>query len=853
MIRATLVRLAGLAAGVAIVASCDTTAPMGTQSGSSSNGTGTGTTSGSNTSGNGLSVSIDSPSVGTLVNVGDSVYVRVHLHSDKTLKSATMQGFTAQGSVDLGTFKLTPRYGLLSIPGSGQFRSGLKDTTVRRYLKQTNAADTTLDSLLVVASAIDGAGAADTAMRSVFIVAGPKVSIVSPNNNDSIPAGVGIGVAARAQSGNGVGRIDIRVQGESNWPTKLDTTISQTYAGNPRDVTFSSTARVPSNAPIRGRITITATSLDANRQPGSATPVVAFVRSANTAQPRVTQIVPPKTELADSVTVSATGDAITLLGVIVRDSIGNTVQTDSLQLPQPFNANAKGNVPLNLPRTLQGQRLGITAFAVDQAGRVGYAVPTTRPAAEGSLANALVDTTLLVYGRTYPLPLQGIIGDITVDAARGNVFVSNTNFNQLNVWQNSASAKGFAPAPVAVGSLPWGMVMSNNPDTLLVANSGGTNISRVYVGTTDASGMHEDLTHRIFTRNTYLFTINVTRDPTNSQLIRLAAQGPISYSDRPQYIAQAKGGRIFYSTRPTATAPAGTLRWLDPSLPVPDPQQIWQYGTVGTTLVDQYVLFKVDSIAIKPAPAASLGSDSLFVWDHPYGQASGSVFASGTDPLDVVATLVAGGSDAELVLGLDVSSLALPDTNFVAASGNRKWIAFGEGPSSGAGRIVLAADSGGPRPNFFSPGVTVQDLTDNASERNFGIALDLNGQTVAAHGLQTYFASVSAPFHLRLQGKYDSFDDGAGIAFHPSANGVFSSPDSRLAFIGSASGVIEVADIAYYIRRARLQLKNTIYGPLRVSLPMPGDPGDVILKVFAISPQGLVVIDLTSADIKPGP
>jgi hypothetical protein len=112
---------------------------------------------------------------------------------------------------------------------------------------------------------------------------------------------------------------------------------------------------------------------------------------------------------------------------------------------------------------------------------------------------------------------------------------------------------------------------------------------------------------------------------------------------------------------------------------------------------------------------------------------------------------------------------------------------------------------------------------------------------------------VSDPFHLRLQGKYDSFDDGAGIAFHPGANGVLTPQDQRLAFVGSASGNVEVVDIAYYIRRARLQLKNTIYGPLRVSLPMPGDPGDVILKVFAISQQGLVVIDLTANDIKPGP
>jgi hypothetical protein len=65
--------------------------------------------------------------------------------------------------------------------------------------------------------------------------------------------------------------------------------------------------------------------------------------------------------------------------------------------------------------------------------------------------------------------------------------------------------------------------------------------------------------------------------------------------------------------------------------------------------------------------------------------------------------------------------------------------------------------------------------------------------------------------------------------------------------------VIEVVDIAYYVNRAKLQLKNPIYGPLRASLPMPGDPGNVILKLYALTQKGLVVIDLTASDIKPGP
>ena len=47
------------------------------------------------------------------------------------------------------------------------------------------------------------------------------------------------------------------------------------------------------------------------------------------------------------------------------------------------------NVALNLPASQQGKRLGITAFAIDQAGRVGYAVPITHGGAEGDINAAL--------------------------------------------------------------------------------------------------------------------------------------------------------------------------------------------------------------------------------------------------------------------------------------------------------------------------------------------------------------------------------------------------------------------------------------------------------------------------------
>jgi hypothetical protein len=866
MMRSVLVRLTALAVAIVAVAACDTRLPTSATIGSSS---GSSTTT---TNNNKPSVVIDSPLTATLINVGDSVLVTLHLHDPKySLINATVAGFTQKGSVDLGTFKQTLRYQQVTVPVSGTFRPGLKDTTVRRYLQPVSASDTALDSMIVVAIVTDSAGVADTSQTRINIVAGPRVSISSPTNGDSIPAGVGLNVSARATHPDGVGRIDIHVQGEANWPTKFDTTFTQVYTTSPRDVTFSAVARIPLNAPLRGRVTITASAVDVDRQPGSSSPINVFVRSASAAQPRVTQVVLPRSEYSDSVSVKATGEGITLVGVIIRDSTNAIVQTDSLALPAPFNANVQVSVPLNLPPTQQGRKLGITAFAVDQAGRVGYAVPTAKGSAEGDIALGLVDSTLVVYGRTYALPHQGVVGDIAVDAARGNVFLSNTAFNLLDVWQSSAAGKGFASTSIPVGSLPWGLFVSNNPDTLLVANSGGTNISRVFIGSTNVASLHEDLAHRILTRNTYLYVITVQKDE-NTGKIRITAEGPISYSDRPQYIVQSKGGRIFYSTRPTSTAPAGTIRWLDPALPVPDPRQIWQYGVPLKTTQNIYALFNVDSIAIAVADPNSTDSDVLSVWDHPYGDSTGVIEEDGSKIEDIMAKLCpkdnvastggiqcrppgagTGESDAEAVSNLDVTTLPLTDTTYAATSGDRSWVAFGEGDKPGAGRVIMSHDPGGPVPDYFSPLVTISDLTDNAAEQVSGLALDLSGGTVAAHGSQSFFSTVSDPFHLRLQGKFDSADNGAGIAFDPAADGVLTPQQHRLAFVASASGQIEIVDVAYYVGRGKLQLKNPIYGPLRVSLPMPGDPPSVILKLYAMSQQGLVVIDLTAADIKAGP
>lgn len=847
--------LVGLFGGAVAVASCDTrlaTSPEVVPV------TGNGSTGSTSPTGVGKpSIVVDSPTTGTLVNVGDSILVTVELRAGKaSLSNATITGYRETGSVDLGTFSQTVRYTSVFVPPSGTFRPGLKDTTVRRYLQPASPSDTALDSVLVVTVLKDSLGNADTAQVRVNVVSGPKVSVVAPTNGDSIPAGVGLSVGARAISPSGVGRIDIRVQGEANWPTKLDTTITQVYTAAPRDITFTGVVQIPINAPLRGKITVSGDAIDVNREPGSSSPVVAYVRSSAAAIPRVTQVVPPKAEFTDSVAVSATGQGIARVGLIIRDTTGTVVQTDTLKLPTPYNANVQTKVGLNLSAAQQGRKLDVTAFAIDQAGRVGYAVPASTQTATGNLANAVMDSTTVVYGRTFALPRQGAIGDVAVDAARGNVFMTNTNFNLLEVWQSGS--KQFLSTGVAVGSLPWGLSVSNSPDTLLVANSGGTNFSRVFVGTNDPTQMVEDVSRRILTRAAYTFVVTETRD-ANTGKITLTDQGPIAYSDRPQYLAESKGGRIFYSTAPTASAPQGTIRWLDPSQAPADPHFVYQYGTVLNTTDYQYTVLNVDDIQLTAAPPNTTQSDIVTIFDHKTGQAAGSIVVSDSDLVAAVAKADSLGGRATAVLRLDPNSIGLTDTTFVALSGNRNWIAFGEGNTPGASRIMMMADSTPTGPDFFSPAVNVQDLTLNASERVFGLALDATGSMVASHGLQAYFAFVDSPFHLRLQGKFPSLQNGAGIAFAPLANGAAyasntaCSDKNSLAFVGSVSGIIEIVDIGHYVSCGRLQLKNGIYGPLRASGPMPGDDASVIIKLYALTQQGLVVIDLTTNDIKPLP
>jgi hypothetical protein len=115
--------------------------------------------------------------------------------------------------------------------------------------------------------------------------------------------------------------------------------------------------------------------------------------------------------------------------------------------------------------------------------------------------------------------------------------------------------------------------------------------------------------------------------------------------------------------------------------------------------------------------------------------------------------------------------------------------------------------------------------------------------------VETFFADSS----LRLQGKFATFNTGAGIAFHPLNIEEFTADSlARIAFVASGDFSIQIVDSYSYRLRGRIPLRTNLYGPLRAVLPTPAeraaDP-TLAVKLFGLTPEGIVVIDVRRGDI----
>ena len=695
-------------------------------------------------------------------------------------------------------------------------------------------------TIVIRATAIDAGGnkGSDEVTAVAFDPAVPRVLLLNPDI--AVISGGTYTVNVQGIDSIGIAKLGYRSSGNSALTRSDSTLYSVPY---PKNDTLTFSLTVPSSVAVGTQFAIEpfAANRDGLAATGDKVTVTVIASGTDSQTPLAYQSVPPRMETGDSLDIIARDldGLVKAIGYIVKDSTGLQVASVEIPIASPAQQVVR-RVEWNIPTTLRGRGLFVIAYAIDQANHKGYAVSSGTTIPTATEATAKRDPTVYAFGRTTALPVGSLGADIAVDTGRTRVYVSNINKNQLEAFSYGATVSKL-PA-VSVGAQPWGMTIDNSGSVLLVANSGGTNISRVNLLTQVESG-------RIKTANAYLFDVAWSKDQTSGGY-KYSVSAPIDYSDRPQYIAQSASGALYYSTRPTTEASPGTLRRIDNFLdPRAEPRQIWQYGSVAR---GHWIILNADDVDVIVGENGV--PDSIVVCDHPVGQdpSTAQCFQNATIP-DAITALRAIGANAIDVKDLSVSSLALPDTNFVAVSADRRRVAFGEANTGGsAGRVMVVYDPTGTPASGeqYSAPINVRDLTNNASDRVFGLAINNNSTNIAVHGVETFFADSA----LRLQGKFATFNSGAGIAFHPqNVDEATVDLKARVAFVASGDFSIQIVDSYSYRLRGRIPIRSNLYGPLRAVLPsaaeLAADP-TLVVKLFGLTPEGLVMIDVHASDIQ---
>jgi hypothetical protein len=793
--------------------------------------------------------------------VGDSVLVRVRVRDDAGIDSVRFVGFARRGDPALGTEEIVDRYQSKRV-----VLGAVRDTVLSRYLLATASDVKETATIVVLAYDNEGNVSADTVP---LIIGGPDVELLNLEDDQSVKAGLGLNLSLVARDPQGIVGVSFELTGafeatleRSIVPTRdsvrLDTLIA-IPAGVTGNLQIRASARNPEDLEGQDQVTVRVVTGGA----GDVTPPSV----------RLQVVALPLLELKDSILVQVSGNddpqgsGITRVGYTVRaisPSRGDTLTRAGERAYSPPRtgtvshqfAVAVFNVDsLNLPDTLVYE---VTGYMVDASGNCAAAVeegetqsltcgtlPGGQVVADGR--TALRITRAHVAGRTVQLPNGGRVMDAAADTARRNLFLSNIQTNQVEVFRMGSETFG---VPIGVGSEPWGLAMTRDGDSLWVANSGGTNMSVV-----DLARELEVDDNRFLTPDVVLFDIELKESDTGLRytIFPLPSRNNPSFSDRPQFMAVDSFSNVVYSTKSTLIGDIGTARkaFYPPSAQRSEVKLFVEHGL--TTQADNFwAVAHIDSVG---ATVDTVGfvdnvpvlSAALTLFDHVDGQPDQILIGRAATSLGQTPTaawleLRSKGSDAHIVESArwNIPSLGFQDTTYVAGSGDGGWVAVGEGAAAPVGRVLMyEASPGGV--TALSGIIQVADLLTNPAEQVRGMGMNYDGTLGVIRGrLAAYFIDPD----LRLQGvtSIPLAEVGSGAALHPlHANfrtldnpGQYR-PDTHIAFVGTGDRTIDVIDTQRYRRIGRVAIRDIVTGPLRAVLPFPSDNAGLTCSTIGVT------------------
>jgi hypothetical protein len=312
----------------------------------------------------------------------------------------------------------------------------------------------------------------------------------------------------------------------------------------------------------------------------------------------VAYVLAPRVEVDDSITVSAAhGTGIAMVGWEARLLDGTLFGADSAAVAgDPATASRDFLLGFQLDRFDLSKQIRVTAFAVTASGERLTSEARAEPAAglgagilfsrQGSQL-LVTDTVVVVAGVTRALPNGGRIADAAYNRNLNEIYLTNIERDRLEVFQIADTT--FDADGIPIGAQPWGIALwprnqsGVNADTVVVANSGGTNLSVVNVASRTEVRRHA-------LPNFIVQSVQTEIDPATGD-IKLSIT-EFDFSDRPQHVgtfcrvAACTDVYALYSTTPTAAQQMefpfrGTVRWENLTNATPESHFFWEQAEVA--------------------------------------------------------------------------------------------------------------------------------------------------------------------------------------------------------------------------------------------------------------------------------
>jgi hypothetical protein len=544
---------------------------------------------------------------------------------------------------------------------------------------------------------------------------------------------------------------------------------------------------------------------------------------------------------------SEAGPLVTLLlgqRTVNAVQAAETFQLTFQQLIDLLPAGYPLPAPPNRVLMIEASGWAVHATGACAAARAGSAeqlqCDDVSPAGHIAAASGAPVTVGGVEGRTVPLPAgMTEAGDLLVHAGTQRLFASNTTGNTVEVLGTDNFAAGFV-SRVPVGSRPWGLALNRGGDTLIVANSGGANVSFMA-----AASLVEDRARRFEIPRVTLYDYIHDDDG-----ILLDFH---NFADLPQYVAQDVDGRLLYSALSTNAAPIGTVRLAEwrPTWRSWEARLLFPCCLLSTNQLptnraitpsdDGTAIANIDSMSVVMVQSGPYVGPTLdvIIWDHVPGTLPGEpgrLIQTPALPIhDAIMHAYNAGSDLIAYPRHQWNvpeSVAAAERTAVAASGDGRWVLFGEWPAAQPGRLMIwsAADEALNRVE------DIQDMLNNSSDRISAVALNQDGSLGAARGDEgVYFFDTA----LRLRGiGGTALAGGRGLSFMPGNPPL----QQQYAFVGTGRATIQVIEPMHFRVVGEVSIRSNVTGALRAAPCAPDAPIGCVATIYATTADGIVAV-----------